>query len=192
LPTITLRGGDFGTGETIRFDSGGLFVPDPARKGATIYLPFTAIEEVEALSDDHSARLKEAGSRAFEGFRKFGPAGLAMGVFAVTKVKDVVFGVQLNDGRGFTAITDAATFAEVHTAHIRGRAEALGPELGRHPADEMIARYVEAAKAAPAAAATPPAVSPAPQPAAVPAKQAPAAGARPPAPARPVFGRRGR
>lgn len=191
MATITLKEGDFGGDVTVTVGETTLYLPDRARPGLNEAVPLTAIAEIELLSDDRSGQLKEAARLGVRGFLSTGnPLGLAAGVFAVTKVKDVDFAVRLADGRRFVAVTDARTYAEISAAS-RTPAVADGEDAAAAArADAVIAKYLgpDALPLAPEPEPPPPAPAAA-EPPAEPSRADPSA--RPARPPRPVFGRRG-
>ena len=90
MAEITLKDGDFGGDVSVTVGEEALYLPDKARPGLNEMVPLTAIAEIEALSDDRSGQLKHAAKLGVRGFLTTGnPLGLAAGVLAVTKVKDV-------------------------------------------------------------------------------------------------------
>ncbi len=212
MATIILKKGDFGGDITVTVGEAALYLPDRSRPGLNESVPLTAIEEIEALSDDRSGQLKQAAKLGARGFLTTGnPIGLAASVFAVTKVKDIEFEVRLKDGRRFVATADAGTYANLRgacnaalissaedaEAEARANAviakylglEAPPPEEDAAPAPEELLSFVppaepEVAESGPAQAAAPPAF-----------ESRPAKTAEPPAadlfPGRRVFGRRG-
>ncbi len=209
MATITLKDGDFGKGATVLVGSESLYLPDPAHPGLTEAVALTDIAGIEAVDSDRSSQVKEAVRLSAKGFLSAGPAGLAMGVLAATKVKNVVFSVRLNDGRHFTATADAKTYAELRGAQVAARSSGLTDDTVSHAADEIIAKYVGQAKPVPADNApapvnepSPPAGETPPPPAqqATPIAAAPSpderasratpSRVRPERPQRPVFGRR--
>ncbi len=182
MATITLKDGDFGGDVEVTVGEMALYLPDRSRPGLNELVPLTAIAEIEVLSDDRSAQLKEAARLSVRGLLATGnPLGLAAGVFAVRKVKDVEFSVVLKDGRSFVAVADARTLANLrgasHTALVKAGEEAEAAAR----ADAVIAKYLGAD-----------AVPPGPD---VPAGHGPAGATEPSAPdavpGRRVFGRRG-
>lgn len=195
MATITLKEGDFGGGVTVTVGETALYLPDRSRPGLNEMVPLTDIAEIESLSDDRSGQLKEAARLGMRGlFATGNPLGLAAGVLAVAKVKDVEFAVRLKDGRSFVAIGDAGTLA-----NLRGASKVALTSTGEEAeavarAEAVIAKYLEPGalprepepgapvSSGPAApAAGPP--SPDPTPPANPQRATPL-------PPRPVFGRR--
>jgi len=195
MATITLTDGDFGSGPA-NIGEEELFLPDRTRPGMVELVPLTAIDTVEAISNDRSGQFTAAAKASARGFSMFGPVGLAAGVFAVRKVKNVNFSVKLKDGRQFKATTDAITYAALGAARVSGRMSAEDEEAADARADEVIAKYLKETKDAPAApSGATPAASPsaaAPSPAAAQPAAAPAAEPAKATPQRPVFGRRQR
>ena len=198
MAEITLKDGDFGGGVTVTVGETALYLPDRVRPGLNEAVPVTAIAEIESLSNDHSGQLKEAARLSIKGFMSTGnPLGLAAGVLAVRKVKDVEFSVKLNDGRSFVAVADAATLANLKAAArpavIRDDEEAEAAAR----ADAVIAKYL-GADGPPLEPDMPTdagdAIPLEPEEPEFPAEARPAEPARPraAAPARPVFGRRRR
>ncbi len=167
---ITLKEGDFGSDLAISYGADDLLLPDPDRPGLKVVVPLAEVAEMDAVRDDRSKVLKQALKLSANGLLGAGPAGLAAGIYAVTKVKDVVFSVRLKDGRSFVAITDAKTYADLHAAQIAARG-AAAVEEGPSPADDIIARYLEEARAN---GTLPPADAPVPEPAGEPSQSAPA------------------
>ena len=186
MSTITLVSGDFGTGDPVRFDSDDFFLPDPLHPGVSMPLPLVEVSEMEAVEDDRSGQVRQALKLRARGFGAAGPVGLAMGVFAATRVKDLTFRVRFQDGRQFLATTDAATYADLHAAQISARLTVF-TEGGRTAADSLIAKYLDARDSIPRPAPRAP-VQPA-SPAKPTVSEAPAA-AEPARPEPPVFGRR--
>jgi len=179
VPTITLKDGDFGANVPATVGSADLYLPDRARPGAVTIVPLTAVAEIESLKGDNTARFKSAAKLSVRGFMTVGPVGLAAGLLAASHVKEVVFRVRLKDGRAFTAVADARTYADLHAAQIAARAES---PYGSGQADDMIAKYLLAQ------AVEPEALPLNAEPPRTPSPVAPTE----PAVARPVFGRRGR
>ena len=68
-----------------------------------------------------------------------GPVGIAAGLLAARKVKDVVFSVRLRDGRRFTAHAGAQDYADLHAQQISARSEA---GRGISEADSVIEKYL--------------------------------------------------
>ena len=184
MPTITLKDGDFGAGIEVTVGSDDLYLPDPDRPGLNMLVPLGEVVEIDALENDRSGQFSEAMSLAADGFRQNGPAGLIMGMYAASKVKDVVFSARLQDGRHFVAVTDAKTYAELHSAQVSARAAAL---IGGtpSPADDIIAAYLQPLEPQPARAAERTEVQPLPPPATRP-PEPDSVPAEPP----PTFGRR--
>jgi len=194
MPEITLSDGDFGSGPA-RVDLSAFYLPDPARPGALLIVALSDVAEIEAISTDHSRRIKDGLKLSARGFASVGPVGLAAGLLAAGRVRDVNFSVVLGDGRRFTANANADVYAEIHAAQIAARAE----HAGLTPVDDLIARYRESlASDVP----QPAPVLTVPEPAAVKAASAPAASEPLPvksaaspmaaSASRPVFGRRKR
>jgi len=192
MPEIILTDGDFGSGPA-RADLSAFYLPDPARPGAMLIVALSDVAEMEATSSDNSRRIKDGLKLSARGFASAGPVGLAAGLLAAGRIRDVNFTVVLNDGRHFAAHANADIFAEIHTAQIAARAE----HSGLTAADDIIARYRESLASDTPAVADTPAVVDAPTAPAVPkSPAAPAPVAAPSAPVlpsqRPVFGRRKR
>lgn len=190
MATVTLKEGDFGSDVTVTVGETTLYLPDRARPGLNEAVPLTAIAEIELLSDDRSGQLKAAARFGVRGFLNTGnPLGLAAGVFAVTKVKDVNFAVRLKDGRRFVAVTDARTYAEIGAAW-RTPATADGEDAAAAArADAVIAKYLGPDAVPLAPEPEPPAPAAAAEPPGEPSRADPPA--RPARPPRRVFGRRG-
>ncbi len=196
MATITLKQGDFGSDVTVVVGEAALYLPDRKRPGLNELVPLAEIAEIELLSQGHAGQLKQAARLGARGFLAAGnPLGLAAGVFAVTKVKDVEFAVRLKDGRRFVATASALTLAALR-AGSRTPARPTGEDAeAAARADAVIAKYLapgalpaepQPAPASKANAA--PAAAPAATAAPAPAADDPAAA---PATDRPVFGRRG-
>ncbi|MEX0852175.1 MAG: hypothetical protein WD036_02675 [Bauldia sp.] len=149
MPTITLKEGDFGAGVPVSFGVDDLYLPDRERPGLSVPVPLTEVAEIESIEDDRSGQFQAALKLGAAGLVTAGPAGLVMGAYAATKVKDIVFGVRLQDGRQFVAVSDAKTFAELRSAQIAARASLFIGNIGG-PADEVIAKYIDAEEWAPA------------------------------------------
>jgi hypothetical protein len=184
MPTISLQEGAFGSDATATFTDDHLLLPDPERPGLKMELPLANVVEIDAIGGDRSAQFKEALTLSAKGFAGAGPAGLAMGFYAATKVKDVIFSVRLEDGREFVAKADAGTFADLHSKQVSARVATLlgGPY---DPADDVIEKYLPPKPEAATAPPEPPAyVEPDPGP--VVERRVASAGR----PERPVFGRR--
>ena len=185
MATITLKEGDFGGDAAVTVGEAALYLPDRARPGLNEVVPLTAIAEIEDLSVDRSGQFKQAARLGLRGlFATGNPLGLAAGVFAVAKVKDVEFSVRLKDGRRFVATTDAVTLANLRAASRTALVTAAEDVEAQARADAVIAKYIgpDAVPLAPVPEA-PSSPGEAPLPA-----QAETLG---PAPARAVFGRRG-
>ena len=192
MATITITDGDFGSDISARVGEDDLFLPDRARPGLTELVPLNAVAEIESIADDHSERFKAAGMLALRGASLLGPVGLAAGVLAVGKVKDVKFGVRLADGRSFRATADATTYASLRANFVRARGSFL---VNDARADEVIEKYLKERKAAARAALADEAKpEPAPAPVAPVARVASTAESSRIGPPRerPAFGRRGR
>jgi hypothetical protein len=184
---ITLQDGDFGADATASFTDEDLLLPDPKRPGLKQQVPLANVVEIDAIGGDRSAQFKEALSLSARGFGAAGPAGLAMGLYAATRVRDVIFSARLEDGREFVAKADAGTFADLHSKQVSARVAAL---LGGSydPADDVIDKYLQPKPEADAATPSEPPTRIEPAPAPVPVIERPVvASVRP---ERPVFGRR--
>jgi hypothetical protein len=192
VPTITVKEGDFGTDVEAMVGAGDIYLPDPRRPGLTTPVPLTEVEEIESDEIDGLRPVKDALSLGAMAIFGGGPGALADGFSSVTKVKDVVFNVALRDGRRFVAVANAKVYADLRSAHLEARRETrAGASGGDTPdsADDIIARYVNAANP-PSTVAAPEAIEPppaAPDPEPPPKPSRPAAAA----PERPAFGRRG-
>jgi hypothetical protein len=188
MPAVTLTDGDFGSGAEVRTDSSAFYLPDPARPGVFIVVPFAEVEDMETIASDRAGQVKAGLKLSARGFMAAGPVGLAAGLLAAGRVKDVSFRVMLADGRAFVARANAEVFAEIHSAQLAVR----GREVAGHPADEMIARYVEQQRqeeaASPDAEPMPPAPASSPPSPAEPSSRESTGAAAP----RPVFGKRRR
>jgi hypothetical protein len=168
MPAVTLTDGDFGSGVEARADSSAFYLPDPARPGAFVVVPLAEVVEMETVASDRKGQVKAGLKLSARGFMAAGPIGLAAGLLAAGRVKDVSFSVVLADGRTFLATANAETFAEIHSAQLAARA---GEGVG-HPVDAMIARYIEQQRseaAAPSEPPQPPTTQPPTTPAASPA-----------------------
>lgn len=194
MAEITLKDGDFGGDVSVTVGEEALYLPDKARPGLNEMVPLTAIAEIEALSDDRSDQLKHAAKLGVRGFLTTGnPLGLAAGVLAVTKVKDVEFSVRLKDNRRFVATADAATFANLRAVSRTALVSSGEEAEAQARADAVIAKYLrpgvmlgpQPEEEAPVATLAPPRAA-----ASAPAAAADEPAAGPPA-ARRVFGRRG-
>lgn len=180
MPLITLKAGDFGAGQTVTVGEEEMYLPDPAAPGTFVTVPLSDIAEVETVSADHSNQVKDAVRLGITGAALLGPVGLAAGVFAMRKVKDVTFLVRLKDGRQFVAMSSAKIYADLRGARLGGGLSGAAiPD--EHPADDVIAKYLKE-HGGPVAA---------PEPvAAAPASAGKPSETRPEAPTRPTFGRR--
>jgi len=189
MPAVTLTEGDFGSGVEARADSAALYLPDPARAGAILTVPLSDVAEMETTASDRAGQVKAGLKLSAKGFMAVGPVGLAAGLLAASRVKNVFFSVVLADGRRFVATASAEIYADLHSAQLAARAE----EAKGHPADEIIARYIAGQQVEPESAPASSAAAPLPAPAAPPATAAPQPLSSPAADAtRPVFGRRRR
>lgn len=149
MPEITLKEGDFGADVTANVGSETLYLPDRDRPGLTMAVPIAEVVEMDSLNDDGWRPVKEALKLGAMGLLT-GPKGLAEGFHSVTKVKDVVFSALLRDGRRFVAVTDAKTYAELHAAQVAARTAQMrggADEDAPHPADDIIAKYLDQARA---------------------------------------------
>ena len=184
MPTITLQEGAFGADATATFTDEDLLLPDPEHPGLKVQVPLASVVEIDAIGGDRSAQFKEALSLSAKGFGAAGPAGLAMGLYAATKVKDVVFSVRFEDGREFVAKADAGTFADLHSKQVSARVATLlgGPY---DPADDVIDKYLQPKREEAALPPEPPAFVES-DPVPVVERRVASSGR----PERPVFGRR--
>lgn len=182
MPALTITEGDFGSGVEARADSSAFYLPDPSRPGAMLIVPLGDVVDMDAIASDHAGQVKAGLKLSARGFMAVGPVGLAAGLLAAGRGKDVSFAVVLADGRRFIATASAETYADLHSAQLAAR----GGEAAAHPADEMIARYIAGQNAEGEPAQTPPAAAASvpPPPTSV-APRAPSADAP-----RPVFGKR--
>jgi hypothetical protein len=189
MPVVTLTEGDFGSGVEARADSSAFYLPDLARPGAFVVVPLGEIVEMEIIASDRAGQVKAGLKLSARGFMAAGPVGLAAGLLVAGRVKDVSFSAVLADGRTFVATVNAETFAEIHSAQLAARAG----ETAGHPADEMIARYIEQQRSEAAVSPDAPAASPPPSSAApsAPIETTPRSPASDSGP-RPVFGKRRR
>lgn len=164
MATITLKAGDFGSGVPVNVGSETLYLPDREHPGLTLAVPIADLVEMDSVDGDALKPVKQALKAGAKGLF-VGPAGLAAGFRAATKVRDIEFTATLSDGRRFTAVTDAKSYANLHAAQLAARSAAMrGGDAADdmpHPADEIIAKYLEAAKSAPA---DPPPAKPSPEP----------------------------
>ena len=149
MAEITLKDGDFGGDVLSPSAKTALYLPDKARPGLNEMVPLTAIAEIEALSDDRSAQLKHAAKLGVRGFLTTGnPLGLAAGVLAIAKVKDVQFSVRLKDDRRFVATADAATFANLRAVSRTALVSSGEEAEAQARADAVIAKYLRPGAAA--------------------------------------------
>src|SRR5579871_4719952 len=95
MASITLKDGDFGAGIEIVVNEAELILPDPARGGLRMAVPYADIVEMEAIADDRSGQAREAARLGLRGFRAAGPIGLAASLLAVSKPKSIVFKVRI-------------------------------------------------------------------------------------------------
>ena len=164
--TITLKEGDFGSDVPVNVGAETLYLPDRERPGLTLAVPISDVVEMDSLASDSLAVVKKAVKNGAMGVLFGGPAMMAGGFTAATKVREVSFEATLNDGRRFVAVTDARTYADLHATQLAARTAAM---LGRaeddapHPADDIIAKYLDEKKLS---ERTPAARGPAPEPAA--------------------------
>ncbi len=143
MATIALKEGDFGGDVTVTVGETAFYLPDRSRPGLNEMVPLSAVAEIVTLSDDRSAQLKAALRFSARGFLNTGnPLGLAAGVFAVTKVKDVEFSVRLKDGRKFVATADAGTLATLRGACNTALVTAGEDAEAAARADAVIAKYI--------------------------------------------------
>ena len=192
---IILRAGDFGQGSEVTFTADALYLPNPTAPDGRERVSVGDIAEIDDVADDNSGRLKSALNMSLTGAALLGPVGLAAGVLAVRKSKDVMFLVRLKDNRHFVAFTDARTYSDLRQKWYSAR-KALavgviddddGDAVRDEAIDRVLAKYIDAAKLpagtpATAAAAPPAAAAASAGPAKAPANAAPAA----PATATPV------
>lgn len=146
MPEITLQDGDFGADAKVTVGSNDLYLPDPERPGTKTLVPLAEVEEIESGEIDGLRPVKDALAAGAMGILG-GPRALADGLAAATRVKDVIFNVRLRDGRGFVAIADAKTYADLRSAHLEARREARAAAFGSDapsPADDIIAKYLNA------------------------------------------------
>ena len=187
MATIALKEGDFGSAEAVTVGETALYLPDRARPGLNEMVPLAAIAEIEDRGDDRSGQVKEAARLGMRGLlATANPLGLVAGVLAVGKVKDVAFSVRLKDGRGFTALADAVTLANLRAACRKALANGGEDAEAEARAEAVIAKYVGTGALQPDPLPMP--ERPAQNGEAAPAAQ-PQASVEPPA--RAVFGRRG-
>lgn len=137
MPAIRLKEGDFGSDVDVMVGMSNLYLPDRAREGLTIAIPFTEIAAVESLADDRSEQVKQAVTLSLKGLAAAGPAGLLNGMRAVGIGKEVIFRVRLRDGRTFVASADART-----VANFRGEVMSARTMPDTNAADAVIAKYV--------------------------------------------------
>ncbi len=144
MPSVMLRDGDFGAGIEIVVNETEFILPDPARPGLREAIPFSAIADMEAIADDRSGQYREALRLGLKGFRAAGPVGLAAGLLAVSKPKSTVFRVRTGDGRGFVAVADAATYAQVHGYFYAARNQPAraADTAEERAADAIVSRYM--------------------------------------------------
>ncbi len=143
MAAITLKRGDFGSEVSVTVGETAIYLPDRGHPGLNEAVALSDVIKIEALTDDHSSQLKEAARVGVRGFLASGnPLGLAAGVFAVTKVKDVEFAVRLKDGRSFVAVANAATLANLRAACLSARTVSTQDDEAAARADAVIAKYV--------------------------------------------------
>jgi len=165
VPEIKLQEGDFGADVTVTFGAGGLYLPDPQRPGLKVPVALTEIEEIDADQVDGLRPVKDALSLGAMAILAGGPGALAAGFSSATKVRDVVFNVLLRDGRKFVAVANAKAYAELRALRLEARQEARVEGFEDDmpsPADDIIAKYLNAAdpssvEAAPQEVEAPPA-----------------------------------
>ncbi len=149
MATITLKEGDFGADVQVNVGPETIYLPDREHPGLTLAVPFTDVVEMDSTATDHAKPLKAALKYSAKGLFSFGPVGLAAGVLAATKARDVTFAATLRNGRRFVAMTDARSYAEIHARQLAARTAGLrgaDPDDEPNPADEIIAKYLQAAK----------------------------------------------
>jgi hypothetical protein len=144
MASITLKDGDFGAGVEIVVNEAEFILPDPARGGLRMSVPFTDVVGMDAINDDRSGQVREAVQSGLKGFSAAGPVGLAASLFAGHKPKSVVFEVRLKDERGFVATAEAATYTTLQ-GYFRAAARPH-TEKGDTPEDRaaeaIVARYM--------------------------------------------------
>ena len=143
MATITLTDGDFGAEGDVTVGTEHLYLPDRAHPGLTEAVRLADVVEMEVIETDRSGQVQDALKLSARGLMTAGPVGLAAGLLAARKPRDVIFTLTFEDGRKLTAMADAATYANLHAAQVEARAEALR-EDAPGPADDIIAKYVEA------------------------------------------------
>ena len=141
MPTIMLNGGDFGADVEVMVGADDFYLPDAGRPGSTVAVPLAEVAEMESPEGDSLGAVKEAVAKGALGLFLGRPSMMADGFSSATQVKDVEFSVTLADGRGFVAVTDAKTYAELHSAQVAARSQALLG--GGGPADDIIAKYLD-------------------------------------------------
>ncbi len=152
MATITLKEGDFGSDVPVNVGSETLYLPDREHPGLTLAVSVADVVEMESIDHDALRPVKQALKTGAKGLF-VGPAGLAAGFYSATKVKDVTFTATLSDGRRFVAVAGAKTYADLHAAQLAARTAAMrgvGDDDAPSPADDIIAKYLEAAKSSPA------------------------------------------
>ncbi len=148
MPEFRLQDGDFGADMTITFGAGGLYLPDPERPGLKAPVPLAEVAEIDSEQADGLRPVKDALSLGAMALLGGGSGALAAGFSSATKAKDVVFNVLLRDGRKFVAVANAKAYAELRSAHLEARREARIEQFADdmpHPADDIIAKYLNAA-----------------------------------------------
>ncbi len=153
MPQIKLKAGDFGTDRTVTIGEEEMYLPDPKSPGAFLTIPLSAMTDVETVSEDHSGQVSEAVRLGLKGAAFLGPVGLAAGIFAMRKVKEVTFLVRLKDGRQFVATADARIYADLRAARITGNLS--GGLTDDRAAADVIAKYLEKEGGPPPAAESP-------------------------------------
>ena len=181
MASITLKDGDFGAGIEIVVNEAEFILPDPARGGLRMAVPFADIVEMQTIADDRSGQVDEAVRPGLRGFRAAGPIGLAASLLAGSKPKSIVFKVRIKDGRGFTATAEEATYGTLRGYYVAARNPAADkvPTAEDRAADAIVKRYMSGKPQGGGRAPPPP-----------PAERQSVAAASPPAEGTPVFGRR--
>ena len=143
MATITLKAGDFGGEASVTVGETALYLPDLSHPGLNEAVAVSNIVEIETLSDNRSSQVKDVARLGVRGFLATGnPLGLAAGVFAVTKAKDVEFSVRLEDGRSFVAVGNATTLANLRAACLAARTGTGQEDEAAARADAVIAKYI--------------------------------------------------
>ena len=181
MASITLKDGDFGAGIEIVVNEAEFILPDPARGGLRMAVPYTDIVEMDVIADDPSGQVSEAVAPGLRGLRAAGPVSLAASLFAGSKPKSIAFKVRIKDGRGFTATAEGPTYSTLRGYYTAARNPAAdkGPTAEDRAADAIVKRYMAGKPEGGTRAAQPP-----------PAGRPSVAAASPPSETAPVFGRR--